>query len=297
MTPYGKRARLSGWIYILPALLFFIGFLLFPIVYNISNSLYSTHHIGLSLANYAQLLRDPVFSTAFFNSCQWLIITTLLQMGLSFFLAILLETRITRGRVMFRTILFLPMAITPTVIATVFNNLYAPQYGLLYGVFQKIGLANSFPALLGNTLTASYALMLINIWQWIGFYVLMYSVGIANIDPELMAAADLDGAFGWKRVRYFYLPLLRSSHLSLFILGAIQALQQFPLIYLMTEGGPANATQVLATYIFQKGYVENEMHYASAISVVLLLIALVFAAVQLVATRGDFSIGGGRQVG
>lgn len=296
-TPYGKASRMTGWIYVLPSLVLFLGFMLFPIIYNLINGFSTGSQHGSLFSNYVTLFHDSVFFTALKNSLLWVFLTTLVQMLLGFFIAILLERKIGRGRVLFRTLLFLPMAITPTVIAIVFSNLYAPDYGLLFGLFQQFGLANRFPTLLGNPQTASYALMVINVWQWIGFYVLMYSVGVANIDGELLAAADVDGADGWARIRYFYFPLVRSSHLSLFILGALQALQQFPLIYLMTEGGPANSTQVLATYIFQKGFVENEMHYASAISVILLLLALVFAGVQMWGTRGDFSIGGADQNG
>lgn len=294
-TPYGRLSRITGWLYVLPSLLLFLGFMLFPILYNIVSSFTSNAPQHSFFSNYATLFQDSVFFTALKNSFLWVFFTTVIQMLLGFLLAILLERKIGRGRVLFRTLLFLPMAITPTVIAIVFNNLYAPDYGLLFGLFQQLGIASRFPTLLGNPHTATYALMVINVWQWVGFYVLMYSVGVANIDGELLAAADVDGADGWARVRYLYFPLVRSSHLSLFILGALQALQQFPLIYLMTEGGPANATQVLATYIFQKGFIENQMHYASAISVILLVLALIFAGVQLWGTRGDFSIGGVNQ--
>jgi raffinose/stachyose/melibiose transport system permease protein len=293
--PYGKNARRIGWIYVVPCLALFAIFLAFPIVYNIFNSLLHDTGSGTtnwSLQNYTQIATDNVFWTAVRNSLIWVVCTTLIQMALGFFIALLLERVIVRGRAIYRTILFLPMAITPTVIAIVFQNIYAPQYGLLFGLFQQFGTANHFPDLLGSPAIATYAVIVVNIWQWVGYYILLYSVGIANIDSELIAAAEVDGARGWARARHIYFPLVRSTHLALLILGPIQALQQFPLIYLMTSGGPANSTQVMATYIFQKGYVENDMHYASAISVILLLIALVIAGIELLATRGEFAIGG-----
>jgi raffinose/stachyose/melibiose transport system permease protein len=298
-TPYGKSAGRVGWIFVLPCLVFFALFLLFPIGYNIINSLLQTNTLGntvwIGLQNYVVLARDAIFWTAFRNSLIWVVVTTFVQMALGFFIALLLERTVTRGRAIYRTLLFLPMAITPTVIALVFQNIYAPQYGLLFGLFQQVGLAAAFPTILGDPRTATYAIILVNVWQWIGFYVLMYSVGIANIDGELLAAASVDGAMGWSRIRHIYFPLVRSTHLSLLILGPIQALQQFPLIYLLTNGGPANSTQVMATYIFQKGYVENNMQYASAISIILLLVALLIAGGELLATHGEFAIGGGEQ--
>jgi len=294
-TPYGQASRRTSWLYVVPCLLLFGAFLAFPIIFNVVNSLSHASPSGAlawGLRNYQDLAADSVFWVAFRNSLLWVVCTTLVQMALGFILAVLLERMVTRGRAVYRTLLFLPMAITPTVIAIVFENIYAPQYGLLYGLFAHFGHGESFPVFLGDPRTASFAIMVANVWQWVGFYVLMYSVGIANIDMELVDAAAVDGATGWARVRYIYFPLVRATHLSLLILGPIQALQQFPLIYLMTEGGPANSTQVMATYIFQKGFVENSMHYASAISIILLLVALVIAGIELIATRGDFAITG-----
>lgn len=291
-TPFGKHSRRLGWIYIAPALLFFCLFMLYPIFYNVFNSLQDPSTVrGIGLGNYQAMFNDPTFFTALENSLIWVVITTLVEMVIGFFSALLIEAYIVRGRSLFRTLLFLPMVVSPSVIAIVFTNLYAPSYGLLFGLFQQFGLAASFPALLGDPNWATIAVICVNIWQWGGFFVLLYSVGISQIDPSLIDAAEVDGARGFARIRHIFLPLVRSTHFSLMILGVIQALQQFPLIYLMTQGGPAESTQVMATYIFTQGYVDNNMPYASALSVVLLLLALIVVGIQLVAVRGDFSIG------
>lgn len=293
-TPFGNHSRRFGWFYIAPALLFFVLFMIFPILYNVVNSFRGqspTQGIGLSFGNYQAMFNDPIFFTALKNSLVWVVITTLVEMAIGFFCALLIEAYIVRGRSLFRTLLFLPMVVSPSVIAIVFTNLYAPNYGLLFGAFQQLGLASSFPALLGDPNWATIAVICVNIWQWSGFFVLLYSVGISQIDPSLIDAAEVDGATGWARIRHIFLPLVRSTHFSLMILGVIQALQQFPLIYLMTQGGPAESTQVLATYIFTQGYVDNNMPYASALSVVLLLLALAIVGIALTVVRGNFSIG------
>ncbi|MHB1627633.1 MAG: carbohydrate ABC transporter permease [Bacilli bacterium] len=243
------------------------------------------------MENYQTMFNDPIFFVALKNSVLWVVLTTLVEMAIGFFSALLIEAYIVRGRALFRTLLFLPMVVSPSVIAIVFTNLYAPSYGLLFGAFQQLGLAGSFPALLGDPKWATIAVILVNIWQWSGFFVLLYAVGFAQIDPHLIDAAEVDGARGWARIRYIFFPLVRSTHFSLMILGVIQALQQFPLIYLMTQGGPAESTQVLATYIFTQGYVDNNMPYASALSVILLLLAFAIVGIQLMTVRGDFSIG------
>jgi raffinose/stachyose/melibiose transport system permease protein len=251
----------------------FTVFIVYPIVANIAASFVDAHG-NATAANYQQAASDPVFWTALRNSVIWVVLSVALETAIGFALALAIELYIPRSRVIFRTLLFLPMVITPSVVALVFTTIYAPDYGLIYGLFNSLGLGASFPAILGDPATATVGVILVNVWQWCGFFVLMYCVGLAQVDRELLAAAEIDGATGFTLVRYVVWPLLRPTTTSLVVLGTIHALQQFPLIFLMTEGGPANATQTLATYIFQTGFTLNEMHYASAVAVVLFLLSL-----------------------
>ncbi len=271
--------RIARVLYVAPAFVLFAAFILFPILANIGASLVGRRG-RIGLANYTLAAHDPVFWTALENSLLWVMLSLALEIAAGFALAVLIELYLPRGRAIFRTLLFLPMVITPSVIALVFTTLYAPDYGLLFGLFNWLGLAGSFPALLGTPATATLAIILVNVWQWSGFFVLMYCVGIAAIDHALLDAAEIDGARGFGRLRHIIWPLCRGTTVSLIVLGTIQALQQFPLIYLMTEGGPANASQTLATYIFQTGFADNEMGYASAIAVVLFVLALVLVAIE-----------------
>jgi len=285
----------EAWLYVLPALALFALFELYPIVANVVASLHGNHG-HLSIAQYQTAVVDPVFWVALRNSLVWVVLSIAAEIAIGFPLALLIELYIGRGRPVFRTILFLPMVVTPSVIALVFTTIYAPDYGLLFGLFNAFGLADSFPAVLGSPFWATPALILVNVWQWCGFFVLLYCVGIAQLDRELLDAAAIDGAVGFARIRYVIWPLLRPTHVSLVVLGTIQALQQFPLIYLMTEGGPANQSQTLATFIFQTGFVENRMGYASAIAVVLFLLALVLVAVEYAVAGGRLRFGGSRRV-
>ncbi len=280
---------LEAALYVVPAAFLFAVFILLPILSNIVASLFSARG-RFGLANYIQAANDPVFRVAVENSLLWVALSLLLEIAVGFALAALIELYLPRGQAVFRTLLFLPMVITPSVIALVFTTLYAPDYGLLFGLFNWLGLASYFPALLGTPSTATIAIVAVNVWQWSGFFVLMYCVGIAAIDRELLDAAAIDGARGFSRIRALIWPLCRGTTVSLVVLGTIQALQQFPLIYLMTEGGPANASQTLATYIFQTGFSENEMPYASAIAVVLFLLALALVAVEYALAGGGISL-------
>jgi multiple sugar transport system permease protein/raffinose/stachyose/melibiose transport system permease protein len=277
--------RYEAWLYVIPALLLFALFELYPIVANIVASLHDAKGRA-NAANYVAAAADPVFWIALRNSIVWVVVSIAAEIAIGFPLAVLIELSIGRGKPLFRTLLFLPMVVTPSVIALVFTNLYAPDYGLLFGWFVDLGLADAFPAILGTPSWATLGIIAVNVWQWCGFFVLMYCVGIAQIDAELLDAAAIDGAGGLVRVRHIIWPVLRETHLSLVVLGTVQALQQFPLIYLMTEGGPANASQTLATYIFQTGFVENRMGYASMVAVVLFVLALALVAVEYAVASG-----------
>jgi ABC-type sugar transport system permease subunit len=279
----------EAWLYVLPALLLFCAFELYPILANIIASFQNAHGEA-STAQYVAAAADPVFWTALGNSILWVVASTALEIAIGFPLALLIEFYIGKGRPVFRTILFLPMVVTPSVIALVFTTIYAPDYGLLSGVFASLGLADYFPAVLGSQDWATLAVIVVNVWQWCGFFVLLYCVGLARIDADLLAAAAIDGAEGLARIRHVIWPLLRSTHVSLIVIGTIQALQQFPLIYLMTEGGPANSTQTLATYIFKTGFDENRMNYASAVAVVLFVLALVLVGVEYGLASGRLSL-------
>jgi multiple sugar transport system permease protein/raffinose/stachyose/melibiose transport system permease protein len=275
----------EAWFYVLPALALFLLFELYPIVANVVASL-SGPHGQVTVANYTQATSDPVFWVALRNSVIWVVVSIAAEIAIGFPLAVLIELYISRWRPLFRTLLFLPMVVTPSVIALVFTTIYAPDYGLLYGVFVSLRLGDYFPAILGTPSWATFGVIAVNVWQWCGFFVLMYCVGVAQIDAEILDAAAIDGATGWARVRYVIWPMLHATHVSLIVLGTIQALQQFPLIYLMTEGGPANASQTLATYIFQTGFEQNRMGYASMVAVVLFVLALLLVALEYAVSSG-----------
>ncbi len=274
-----RRTTGTAWLYVLPALLMFAVFIVYPILANIAGSLVDARGAATA-ANYRQAATDPVFWLALRNSVVWVVLSVVLEVAIGFVLGLAIELHIARGRALFRTLLFLPMVITPSVVALVFTTIYAPDYGLAYGVFDRLGLGASFPAILGDPATATVGVILVNVWQWCGFFVLMYCVGLAQLDRDLLAAAAMDGARGLGLVRHVVWPLLRPTTASLVVLGTIQALQQFPLIFLMTEGGPANATQTLATYIFQTGFALDETHYSSAIAVVLFVLSLAIIVLQ-----------------
>ena len=171
------------------------------------------------------------------------------------------------------------------------GHLPPPSYGPLQAYLADLGFHYS-GNLLGNPTTAIFACIGVNVWEFTGFSMFLYMVALHRIPSELLDAAVVDGATGWRLTRRQVLaPLLSPTTRSLVLLGIVGTLQTFPLVYLLTDGGPNNASQIFGTYIFTKAFVENELGYGSALSVVVLAIAMIATAVQLRVFKSPAGLG------
>jgi multiple sugar transport system permease protein/raffinose/stachyose/melibiose transport system permease protein len=169
-----------------------------------------------------------------------------------------------------------------SVVAIVWAQIYAPYYGIAQNYLKMIGL-NLGTSYLGDADLAIFALIVVNIWQWTGFSMLMYIAGLHNISSEILDAARIDGARRLSLARRIVVPLLAPVTKSLLLLGIIGTLQTFPIVHLMTGGGPNHASEIFGTYIFQQGIVLGATGYGATLSMIVLVIALVLSLVQIVA--------------
>lgn len=283
-APRRIRLRPSGYLFLLPALLLFAVFVAYPVIFVIHGSVYTwsttANMVYVGLANFQTLLHDPVFWLTMRNTCYWAVLTILPQMLLGGLLAYLIEEKLRRWQGLFRTLFFLPVVTPVVVIAIIWNNMYAPYYGIFGHWLQVLGI-NVQLNLLGASGTAIFAVIAANIWEWTGFSLLMYVAGLHNISQEVKEAAALDGARGWSLSRHIYLPLLAPVHKALLLLGIIGTLQTFALVFSMTNGGPDHASEMPSTYIFREGFSVQQMGYASAISVAVLILTLILTALQI----------------
>ena len=279
-----RRLRsLSNFLYVLPAVLLFVVFVLYPIIFIFQASVLEwngyTQGKYVGFANYVKLFtHDRPFALALRNSFYWIFLTIFPQMFIGFFLALLLNGRVW-GRNLYRAIFYMPAIISPVVIGIVWRRIYNPFGGFLSGLAEVTGLGFLAQPYLADTKIAIFSVIAVNVWQWTGWSMLLYLAGLQGIDQDMLDAADVDGVNAWQRVRHILWPLLRHVHTTLILLGVIGALQTFALVHVMTEGGPNNATQMLPTYIFQTAFEQAQMGYASAVSVVLLLIALTLSII------------------
>lgn len=294
------RPRLGGQeglLFVLPALVFFAAFVVYPIAFILRASLLDWNGLAqetvVGLDNYVRLFRDdPVFRKALRNAVYWSLFTIVPQMLLGFALAVLLNGPIV-GRTIYRAIFYLPAIISPIVVGIVWQRIYDPFGGLLADIAGSTGWRWLSRPYLAEPQTATFALIAINVWQWTGFSMLLYLAGLQALPGEVLEAAAVDGATPFQRLRQVVWPMLRPVHLTLILLGLIGALQTFALVFVLTKGGPNNATQTLPTYVFQQAFQLQSLGYGSAVSVVLLALALGSSLFQMRFLGSRFVVGEG----
>lgn len=279
----------GGWFrytYVLPAVLMFVAFVAYPILWVIVESLYGVNgSLGsqfVGLAQYLRALGDPVFWRVLSNMFLWGAITIPVQMLIGGGIAYLIERYTDRSKTFFRVMFFLPVITSVSVVSIVWAQMYAPYYGIVQEYMKYLGVQLNI-ALLADPNTAIFSLIIVNIWQWTGFSMIMYVAGISNIPNDLFDAARIDGANGWKLATKIVVPLLSPVTRSLLLLGVIGTLQTFPIVELMTDGGPDHASEIFGTYIFKQGFVIGDTGYSSALSSLVLIIALILSVIQIVA--------------
>lgn len=289
ISPRRRKIIWTHYLYLVPLFLLIGGLIYYAVGYTIFTSFTDWNGISRSfdligLKNFLDIFRDPIFYQALRNSLIWMIFTIFVQMALGLLLALLLRAQIY-FKTVYKVIFFVPVILAPSIASYVFRYIYEANDGPLNVFLSSIGLSALAHPWLADPNTALYALILINIWQWTGFSFLLYFAALTVIEPTLYEAARIDGANVFQRAWSVTLPLLRSTHFSLIILGAIGALKTFDIIMLTTGGGPGRATEFLTTYIYKKTVLEFKAGYASALSIVLFLLALLITVFQLRAYR------------
>jgi multiple sugar transport system permease protein len=285
------RKRLVGYSYLVPAVLCMLATVVVPIGLAIKMSLYNDvlykpqdyHFIGLG--NYVRLVEDPVFWLTLWNSVVWVFGSVVLQFVAGFGAALLLH-RAFRGRALVRTLTLLPLIIPGVVVGLIWEWLYQPNYGVINDLLLKAGWMHDRVAWLSSPDLAMGAVVVTNVWRGIPFFAIMLLAGLQAIPDELYEAAQVDGAGVLSRFYHITLPLLRPIIVVATATRIIWTFNYADLIFVMTGGGPANATQITSTYTLMQAYSNLDFGYAGALSVILLLVMLAFTAAYLRITRG-----------
>jgi len=285
------KRYLIAYLFILPALLLYVTFVLRPTLDVFILSLFKWNGISATrewqgAANFAKLITDSIFWQAFRNNVIWLVVILFFNVMLGMVLAALLSMDI-KGRVLFRLGYFLPVVQASIVTAMIWRWIYNPD-GLLNNTLKAIGLGNLARGWLGDFTWALPALAIAAGWASFGMSVVLLLAGMQGIDQSLYDAARVDGANYAQTFRYITIPGLRNVITIVILLAMIGAFQTFDIIWATTQGGPVRATEMLATYMFKKGIMENQYGYGSAVAVVLAVIILGFSIANItLRERGD----------
>jgi multiple sugar transport system permease protein len=237
----------------------------------------------VGLANYVRLLADASFWTALGNTLYFAAAGGTLSVATSLGGALLLEAPLARARGLFRTVYFVPVVTTLVAVAIVWRFLYHPRIGLLNRALEMVGL----PALdwLGDPAWAMPAIILLSVWKNFGWNLVIFAAGLQAIPERLYEAARLDGASGWQQLRFVTLPLLLPTTSFVVLMTAIGSLQLFAEPYVMTQGGPGDATRSLVLLMYEQGFRWWNLGHAAAIAFVLFAIVAAFTAAARFATR------------
>lgn len=292
MLPH--RSRLSVVIFLLPPLLLFGGGVLLPIVQSVFLSFFSWDGITpmkfVGLDNYSHMLfGDSVFWTAFLNHIGYLLISLVLQLGGGLLVACLLVT-ITRGREVFKVLYLMPAVIATPAIALLFQRIYSYEpEGLVNSALSFLGLDALARPWLSDLGTVLAAVSIPEGWRFLGLYTVILYAALLAVPRELEEAAALDGASSWKVFTSIRLPHIRPVLLVTTIMATTYALRGFDIPFLLTNGGPGQASELVTTYMYKTAFTSADFGYASAISVFIVIeclvaVALIFAALRRRAT-------------
>jgi multiple sugar transport system permease protein len=240
------------------------------------------HFVGLD--NFVKIWNDDIFQVAVYNTCLYTLVTTVFKLVLGLWLALLLN-RHFRGKAFMRAFILLPFII-PTVLSTfAWKWMFDPTFSVLNWMLFHLGIITTRVNWLGDPHLAMVSVIIVYVWRGVPFYAISLLAGLQTISPELHEAAAIDGARAWNRFIHITWPLLLPVTLVIVLFSVIQTFADFQLVYVLTGGGPANATQLFATYAYQLGIGTGLLSQGAAISLAIFPILLLVVIVQLVYIR------------
>jgi multiple sugar transport system permease protein len=232
----------------------------------------------IGLANYATMFESDLFWKVFGNTFYYTVLSVPLSVILSLGLALLVHERV-KGITFFRTTYFLPVVSSTVAVAIVWSWLYHPEVGLINLILKKF-LGVDGPKWLADTAWAMPAMVFMSVWKGLGYNMVIFLAGLQNISEEYYEAARIDGAPAWRRFLNITLPMLSPTTFFVLVINLIGSFQVFEQTYILTKGGPANATLTLSYYIYQNAFQFFKMGYAAAMAYILFAVILVVTLVQ-----------------
>lgn len=282
------RLRRDGVIllFVAPALLLCLLYVLYPVAISMWYSLLDWNGIGtarfIGLSNWSRLLQDATVLSSLRNTFTILIASVLVQIPLGLAIALLLQ-RLGRFGTVLSSVYIVPLLMSSVAIGIIWEFLYNPDFGPLYYIYNAFG--QQAPGLLGSTSYAVFAVTVVILWQYLPLYILLFNAGLLGIPREYYEAAAIDGAGSMMRFRHVTVPLLRRTVVTALVLIITGSLVYFDLVYVMTGGGPGNASYTLALYIYREAFLSQDVGYGSAIAMLLFILSFVASGLIVRFTR------------
>ena len=267
-----KKAFLA---FLLPGLLFYILAVFYPIEESIRLSFMKWGGIGkkqfVGLKNYVTMFHDEVFYKAFFNNLIYLVIVVSMQLLIGLFFAILL-TYMTKHVTLVKTLYYVPCIITTVAITQLFRSMYSTEpMGLLNQILQKVGLGGMVTSWLAKVSTVLPAVSIPEGWRFTGMYMVIFYAALVSLDPSVYEAAKIDGASEMQILFKIKMPLIKDIILLALTMCLTGALRGFDIPFLLTSGGPGNASELMSTYMYKKAFSSNQYGYGSTLAVFIII--------------------------
>jgi len=284
------REWLAAALFLLPDALGLFVFLGIPMVFALSLGFFEVSGFGdytfIGLDNYRQMLKDPLFTKSLKVTATYVVIfvPALYVSGLG--LALLVKQRLP-FMPLFRAMLFLPNVISLVVIGLIWRFMLVERRGMVNKVLTQLGFEGR--SWLGDPNTALYALLVVSIWFLAGYYMLIFLAGLQEIPREFYEASRIDGASAWRMFRDITIPLLKPTSFFVLLTATVTAVaggQGFDLVFVMTQGGPANSTSLIVFYIYQQAFQFSHYGYAAAMASFLVAVLVCLTGILFVVTKG-----------
>lgn len=291
MNHLEKKKAWTAYLYILPMMVLSFALVYFCIIETVVVSFTdwdgmtdAFHWVGMK--NYLKMLKDKVFWTSVVNNLIFFAGTVFVQAFVGFILAVLLKKKLWGSNV-FKAVYFMPIAMATSIITAIFRIIMDPTNGALNQFFRAIHLNGLALNWLGDPKIALLSVIIVNIFQWMGFSMITYYAGLMSLPDDVYEAAKIDGAGFWKTTFAVTLPMLKGTTNVLIILGIVGSLKTFDIVKLLTGGGPGRSTTVMNTYLYEKAFKDFNAGGAASIGVSILIIAMIMSFLQIKLGKED----------
>lgn len=283
--------QVKPYLYLLPILILSGVFIYYCIGFTFYTSFTDWDGLGkemnfIGFKNYLKLFKDPGFRIALKNNLIFFGGTVFVQATLGLFIAVLLKRKL-RGSNIYKAVFFLPIAMAPTIISSIFRIILDPNVGSINLGLKAMGLDFLAKPWLGDQKWALFAIIVVNIFQWMGFSMITYYAGLMSISDDVYEAATIDGAGFFQTLFRITIPMLKGTTNVLIVLGIVGSLKTFDIVMLLTRGGPGRSTEFLNTLLYKTAIEQFKGGYSASIGVVILIVAFLLAMLQLRIAKED----------